>query len=204
MFIGTCAVYRNPVYGMRSRASAVLFLLVVCATVLILAEPWSAAARDADPPWMAPEFTHSKAQDWINTKPLKLADLEGKVILVDFWSYGCWNCYRSFPWLKNLEARFKNDDLIVVGVHSPEFEHEKNRQQVSVKVKEFGLDHPVMIDNDFSYWKAMNNRYWPTFYLIDKAGQVRASYIGETHDGDNNAKAIEQKIVQLLKEALPS
>ena len=153
---------------------------------------------------MAPEFTHSKTRDWINSEPLTLADLEGKVILVDFWSYGCWNCYRSFPWLKKLEARFEGDDLIVLGVHSPEFEHEKDRQNVSVKVKEFGLDHPVMIDNDFSYWKAMKNRYWPTFYLIDKAGQVRASYIGETHDGDSNARAIEQKIVQLLKETVSS
>lgn len=176
---------------------------VLAAALLVsvfITTPWTAGARQVDAPWAAPEFTHADASDWINSIPLKLADLKGKVVLVDFWTYGCWNCYRSFPWLKGLEQRLAGDDFVVLGVHTPEFEHEKDRSQVVAKATEFGLRHPVMIDNDFSFWKAMNTRYWPTFYVIDKTGQVRAKYIGEVHDGDRTAQSIERQIGRLLVE----
>ncbi len=147
-----------------------------------------------------PEFTHSDSSDWINSDPLRVADLRGKVVLVDFWTFECWNCYRSFPWLNELEARLADADFQVIGVHSPEFERERDRAQVAEKVREFGLRHPVMIDNDFSYWRALGNRYWPTFYLVDKEGRIRAHYIGETHAGSRQAKAIERRIRELLAE----
>lgn len=188
---------------MGHKRSAFLLLLAAAVVVWILAEPRS-AARDAEPPWAAPEFTHTSDRDWINSAPLTWADLDGKVVLVDFWTYGCWNCYRSFPWLSGLEAQFEDREFAVLGVHTPEFEHEKDRARVAAKVVEFGLSHPVMIDNDFSYWKAMKNRYWPTFYLIDKAGRVRASYIGEIHSGDSSARAVEAKIKELLQESVDS
>ena len=146
----------------------------------------------------APEFTYHTEDAWINSKPLKLEDLKGKVILLDFWTFECWNCYRSFPWLNALEKKFEGQDFQVIGVHSPEFEHEHDRKQVEAKIKAFGLHHPVMMDNDFSYWKALNNRYWPAFYLIDKQGVIQGRYVGETHEGDGNATAIELKIKQLL------
>lgn len=153
---------------------------------------------DAPP---APEFTHSAEEDWINSPPLTLEALRGQVVLVDFWTFGCWNCYRSFPWLHSLEARFADRGLSVVGVHSPEFKHERERAKVIEKVAEFKLTHPVMIDNDFSYWKAMGNRYWPTYYLIDKRGRVRAFFIGETHQGDARAREIQDTIERLLGES---
>jgi len=148
----------------------------------------------------APEFTHSNKAAWLNSVPLTLKGLSGKVILLDFWTFDCWNCYRSFPWLKSLEAKYHPDGLLVIGVHTPEFKHEFVRANVAKKIKEFGLFHPVMMDNDFSYWRALENKYWPTFYLIDKYGQVRGRYIGEIHEGDKNALALESKLNELLQE----
>lgn len=169
----------------------------VVLAVLALAAAGSDPARGAEP---APGFTHAEARDWINSPPLELARLRGRVVLVDFWTFECWNCYRSFPWLRGLERRFAGEPFTVVGVHSPEFSHERDRARVAEKVEEFGLEHPVMIDNDFSYWKAMRNRYWPTFYVIDKRGRLRGHFIGEIHAGDANARAIESLVERLLAE----
>lgn len=187
-----------------SKVVTTLSVALLTAVTVWTVASWSAAAREMDHPRQAPEFSHSAPRDWLNAAAMTLEDLRGRVVLIDFWSYGCWNCYRSFPWLNDLEDRFGPRGLIVVGVHSPEFEHEKNRSKVAAKVQEFEIAHPVMIDNDLSYWKAMENRYWPTFYLIDRVGQIRASYIGETHSGDRNARAIEDKVSELLSESAPS
>ena len=148
----------------------------------------------------APEFTQTSANDWLNSKPLTLESLRGNVVLIDFWTFGCWNCYRSFPWLNDMEERLKDRGLVVIGVHTPEFDHEKNPDAVSNKIEEFGLQHAVMIDNDMTYWRAMKNRYWPAYYLIDKQGRIRGKYVGETHTGDKRATEIEQLITKLLKE----
>jgi len=122
------------------------------------------------------------------------------VVLIDFWTFECWNCYRSFPWLNALEEKFHDRGLQVIGIHTPEFEHEKERDRIVAKVAEFGLKHPIMIDNDFSYWRAMNNRFWPAFYLLDKQGKLRGHFVGETHVGDQQAQQIEAQIAELLAE----
>lgn len=145
-----------------------------------------------------PEFTHTAERDWINSPPLTRDDLAGSVVLIDVWAFECWNCYRSFPWLKSLEVQLAERDFEVIGVHAPEFDHERERDRVAAKVEEFGLEHPVMLDNDFSYWRALGNRYWPTFYIVDRSGRVRGVFIGETHEGDRRARAIEGLILQLL------
>jgi thiol-disulfide isomerase/thioredoxin len=157
---------------------------------------------DAAPPTVRPlpEFTGSAPSDWINSDPLSVSELRGKVVLVDVWTFECWNCYRSFPWLKDLEKRLGDTDFQVIGIHSPEFERERDHDAVARKMVEFGLHHPVMIDNDFAYWRALGNRYWPTFYVVDKQGRIRARYIGETHSGDRQAEAIERRIRELLVE----
>ena len=147
-----------------------------------------------------PEFSETSIEDWINSAPLSVEDLRGNVILVDVWSYGCWNCYRSFPWIHTLEERFGEDGFKVVGIHTPEFDREKNRDNVVAKTIEFKVTHPVMLDNDFTYWRALNNRYWPTFYIVDKQGIVRGRFIGETHVGDTRAQQVEQLITALLAE----
>ncbi|MCU7960107.1 MAG: redoxin family protein [gamma proteobacterium symbiont of Bathyaustriella thionipta] len=149
-------------------------------------------------PGAMPEFTHHDPQSWIGSKPLKLAELRGKVVFIDFWTFDCWNCYRSFPWLNELQKGLEGQHFVVIGVHTPEFAHEKIRVNVEEKMAEFKLHHPVMMDNDFSYWKAVGNRYWPAFYLLDKKGCLRAHYVGEIHAGDRQAEAIEAKIAELL------
>ena len=148
----------------------------------------------------APEFTHRSEAEWINSQPLTLAELRGKVVLIDFWTFDCWNCYRSFPWLRTVEERFSARGLQVVGVHTPEFAHEKIRATIERKVKEFKLAHPIMIDNDFSYWRAMKNSVWPAFFILDKQGRVRKVVVGETHVGDSRARLVETEIEKLLAE----
>ncbi len=176
-------------------------LIVVGMSALLWFIGGKAAAQDyaAKPP--APEFTHSGADEWINTAPLTLADLRGKVVLADIWTFDCWNCYRSFPWLKDLEAKFEQRGLQVIGVHTPEFEHERVRHNLEKKIRQFDLHHPVMMDNDFSYWKALGNRYWPTYYLIDKQGRLRAKFVGETRSGTQRAETVEALIQRLLTES---
>lgn len=149
---------------------------------------------------LLPEFTQTSASAWINSEPLSRDDLLGKVTLIDIWTFDCWNCYRSFPWLREVEKKYSGKGFQIIGIHSPEFDHEHERDRVEAKVKEFELHHPVMMDNDFSYWRALGNRYWPTYYLVDTDGYVRARYIGETHVGDQQAAKIESEIEALLKE----
>jgi thiol-disulfide isomerase/thioredoxin len=157
-------------------------------------------ASGTEKTYTAPEFTHSDAGSWLNSKPLKLSDLRGKVVLVDFWTFGCWNCYRSFPWLNSVRDRYAAQGLQIIGVHSPESDGERDRDEVISKAKKFELSNPIMIDNDFSYWKSLSNHYWPAYYIVDKHGKVRAQFVGETHAGDGNAVGMENMIKKLLAE----
>lgn len=149
----------------------------------------------------APEFTHHADLDWLNSKPLTMASLRGSVVLVDFWAFECWNCYRSIPWLNGIERQHAKQGLTVISVHTPELPDEHKRNLLIDKVHEYQLRNPVMIDNDYSYWKAFHNQYWPAFYLIDRKGVVRGAFVGETHKGDGNARQIEAAIDALLAEA---
>ena len=171
-------------------------LLVLMGLVAVYVSNTQAKSVDFD----LPQFTQKNAESWINAKPLVVEDLKGKVVLIDVWTYGCWNCYRSIPWLNSLEKRFGDDDFIIVGIHTPEFDHETKREKVVAKCEEFMVTHPVMMDNDFAYWKALKNRYWPTFYVADKQGRVKGVFIGETHEGDRRAKDVEKLIAKLIAE----
>lgn len=186
---------------MKRSVQYVLILAATAALYLTTELPIGAVATQLNDSPEAAEFTHSSPEEWINSVPLTLAELRGRVILIDFWTFDCWNCYRSFPWLKSVETRYHSQGLQVIGVHTPEFDHEKVRTNIIAKVEEFDLHHPVMIDNDFSYWNAMGNRYWPTYYLIDKRGRVRSVFIGETHAGDARARKVEAAIEWLIAES---
>jgi thiol-disulfide isomerase/thioredoxin len=155
-------------------------------------------APDKAPP--LPEFTQQAADAWLNSAPLKVGDLAGSVVLLDFWTFECWNCYRSIPWLKEVERRLGAKGLRVVGIHTPEFDRERVRASVAKKLVEFGVTHPVMLDDDYRYWNALGNQYWPAFYLVDRKGRLRALYVGETHAGDAQALRIEVDIATLLSE----
>jgi len=175
--------------------AATVTVLVVAATIP------RAAGRVLDHPRPLPEFTHAAERDWLRSAPLTRANLEGSVTLIDIWAFECWNCYRSFPWLKSLESRFADRGFRVIGVHAPEFDHERDRERVSAKMEQFGLEHPVMIDNDFSYWRALGNRFWPTFYIVDRNTDIRGVFIGETHAGDRRARAMEALVSRLPEDA---
>ncbi|MGH8456686.1 MAG: redoxin family protein [Stenotrophobium sp.] len=180
-----------------------LAVLLACGLIAMLGYACTmqtAQALSLDQARLAPEFTQSTPQGWINSKPLRWSDLQGKVVLVDFWAFDCWNCYNSIPWLHSLEQRYAGKDLRIVSVHTPELSQERVRANVEKKVREYALTNPVMLDNDYAYWNAMHNQYWPAFYLVDRHGLVRAAYVGETHAGDGNARQIEQAINELLAE----
>lgn len=145
-------------------------------------------------PYAAPEFTG--LSDWTNSQPLSMDTLRGKVVLVDFWTYSCINCVRNNPQLIKLYDRYKDDGLVVVGVHAPEFAFERNADNVRKAVKDQGITYPVALDNDFSTWNAFQNRSWPASYLIDADGQVR-----RVHEGEGQYKQEETAIRQLLEQS---
>lgn len=145
-----------------------------------------------------PEFTQNTAGSWINSPPLRRASFQGSVVFVSVWTFACWNCYRSIPWLLDMEKRMGPRGLRVVGIHTPEFDYEKTRANVEKHVRKHGIAHPVMMDNDFAYWRALGNRYWPTFYLVDRKGCIRDTFVGETHRKTAAANGIEQSIGSVL------
>jgi thiol-disulfide isomerase/thioredoxin len=126
---------------------------------------------------------------WFNTpdgEPLRLAALRDRVVLLGFWTFACVNCERTLPFLRRMHGQYQ-PDFTVVGVHTPEFAFERSVQNVERAVREQGLEYPVGLDNDFVAWSAYGNRYWPTMYLIDRAGQVRYTQIGEGDYGRTEA-----------------
>jgi cytochrome c biogenesis protein CcdA/thiol-disulfide isomerase/thioredoxin len=130
----------------------------------------------------APDF--QAGGDWINTKPLSVAALHGKVVLVDFWTYSCINCLRTLPHLKAWYAAYHEDGFEIVGVHTPEFAFEHVSSNVRAAVKRLGVDYPVVQDNDYRTWSAYGNQYWPAEYLIDRSGVVRHIHFGEGSYGE--------------------
>jgi cytochrome c biogenesis protein CcdA/thiol-disulfide isomerase/thioredoxin len=136
------------------------------------------------------------AVQWLNSKPLSLQALRGKVVLVDFWTYSCINCLRTLPYVKAWEQKYRDKGLVVVGVHAPEFAFERDIDNVTKAVKRLGVEYPVAIDNNYSIWKAFNNQYWPAHYFIDAQGHVR-----HVHFGEGEYAKSEQVIQQLLREA---
>jgi thiol-disulfide isomerase/thioredoxin len=166
----------------------------------VMLQALAACGADAAVPARAPAFTHTQASEWINSEPLDLEKLRGKVVLVEFWTFECINCLRSSEWVKKIAAEKGADGLTVIGVHTPELPQERVVANVRAAVKRLGITYPVMIDGDFSYWNAMRNRYWPAFYLIDRQGKLRAQAIGEMHVGEERARAFEAKIEALILE----
>lgn len=146
-------------------------------------------------PFAAPKFTD--LDGWINSKPLQLQDesLKGKVILIDFWTYSCINCIRNNPYLEKWYQTYKDDGLVVIGMHAPEFAFEKIPANVQKAVKDQKISYPVALDNNFSTWNAYNNRSWPASYLINGDGQVV-----RIHEGEGEYAEEEQAIRQLLTE----
>ena len=128
-------------------------------------------------PYPAPGFTGIEA--WPNGQPLTMAQLKGKVVLVDFWTYSCINCVRTLPYLTEWDKRYREQGLVIVGVHSPEFEFEKNIGNVKAAIAQHDIRYPVALDNQLATWVNFSNRYWPAHYLINREGQVVYIHYGE-------------------------
>jgi cytochrome c biogenesis protein CcdA/thiol-disulfide isomerase/thioredoxin len=119
------------------------------------------------------------ATRWLNSPPLSRADLKGKVVLVDFWTYSCINCLRSIPYVRAWAEKYRGQGLVVVGVHAPEFAFEKKVENVEQAVADLGIGYPVAVDNDYTIWRAFANRYWPAHYFADAEGRIRYHHFGE-------------------------
>ena len=133
--------------------------------------------------------------NWINSEPLKVRDQRGRVVLFEFWTFGCINCRNTLPFIKSWHDRYQDKGLTVVGVHSPEFDEERDVEKVRSEVASLGIHYPVVTDNDYQTWNAYNVEAWPTMFLLDKQGRIRWKHVGE---GDY-AEA-ERMIQQLLAE----
>lgn len=116
---------------------------------------------------------------WINSAPLDLASLRGKVVMIQFWTFGCYNCLNALPHVKALEAKYRDRGFVVIGVHTPEFPHEKVEQNVRAQVKSLGIVYPVVMDNGYTIWNSFRNQYWPAAYFVDAKGTIRYHHFGE-------------------------
>ena len=141
---------------------------------------------------MVPDFRG--ISHWINSAPLSMEQLRGKVILVEFWTYDCINCLRTLPYVQQWHERYRDQGLVVIGVHTPEYAHEKLLTNVEEAVERLGVTYPVAQDNGYRTWNAFGNRYWPALYLIDQGGRIVYQHFGEGAYAET-----ETKIRQLLQ-----
>ncbi len=135
------------------------------------------------------------AGQWLNSEPKTLEDLRGKVVIVDFWTFGCYNCRNTLPTLKRLDANYRERGLTIVGVHAPESDHEKNFASLTSEVRSLGIKYPVVTDNGYATWRAFGVEAWPTVVILDKRGRIRFTHIGEGQYEEQ-----ERIVQQLLKE----
>ena len=154
------------------------------------------AAPIADLPVEGALPSLSGATAWLNSAPLTAESLRGKVVLIDFWTFDCINCRNALPYVRAWAEKYRDQGLVVIGVHSPEFAYERKLDNVKRAVRDLRIDFPVAIDNRFAIWRAFSNEYWPANYFIDAQGRVRFHKFGE---GDYERS--EQVIRQLLQEA---
>lgn len=164
-------------------------------SLLYLSELAAKSWKSLDTPYpKAPEL--KDLSGYINTDNISIASLKGKVVIVDFWTYSCINCIRTLPHLINWYTKYHDKGLEIIGVHTPEFDFEKNIDNVRAAVKKYGIKYPVVLDNDYGTWGAYQNRYWPHKFLIDANGYIRYHHIGE--GGDEETESV---IKALLLEA---
>lgn len=179
---------------MRLPIAGTLAAILGCATVIA---PRTMAQEQ--PPSIvgsSPLYGLSGATGWLNSKPLNAKQLKGKVVLIDFWTYSCINCIRAVPYIRAWAEKYKDSGLVVIGVHTPEFDFEKQLPNVQRAVQKFGITYPVALDSNHAIWNAFHNEYWPAHYFIDAKGKVRYEHFGE-----GNYDQSERWIQELLKEA---
>ncbi|HEV7318688.1 MAG TPA: cytochrome c biogenesis protein DipZ [Ensifer sp.] len=180
----------------RFRSSAQNDVTVASNSKAIAAKDKPQAGYRSDLPVEGAFPSLAGAVQWLNSKPLMPAELRGKVVLVDFWTYSCINCIRTIPYVRTWAEKYRDQGLVVIGVHAPEFAFEKKIENVEQAIRDFQITYPVAIDNDFAIWRAFSNNYWPAHYFIDAEGQIRY-----THFGEGDYEGSERVIQDLLAEA---
>lgn len=170
-------------------------LVAVLASVSACDQP-SLHPADRDTVRLAPELEGGLV--WINSEPLKLADLRGQVVLIDFFEYNCINCLRTLPYLKEWQRRYLDKGLVMIGIHSPQYGFSMDPQNVYAAVKRLDLTYPIIVDSDFAIAKAYDNRFWPRTLLVDAQGTIRFDHIGE-----GAYQQTEELIQELLREVSP-
>src|SRR5215469_7039816 len=138
----------------------------------------------------------ARASAWLNSQPLTDTDLQGKVVLIEFWTYSCINWRRQLPYVRAWSEKYKEDGLVVIGVHSPEFSFEKNIDNIRWAAKDMRVDYPIAVDNDHAIWRGFHNEYWPALYFADAKGKIRHQQFGE-----GEYQQSEKVIQKLLAEA---
>ena len=133
--------------------------------------------------------------EWINSEPLKLNDLHGRVVLIEFWTFGCYNCRNTLPFIKSWDDRYREKGLTVIGVHSPEFEDERKVENLRREVALLKIRYAVITDNDYQTWNTYNVEAWPTVFLLDKQGRIRWKHVGEG-DYDEAERLIQQLLAE--------
>jgi len=163
---------------------------VLLVATLVAAMPISTSAQEG----RMPDF--SGATGWLNSAPLSAGELRGKMVLVEFWTYTCINWLRQLPYVRAWEEKYRPHGLVVIGVHTPEFEFERNVDNVRRAAREMRIGYPIALDNDYAVWRAFSNNAWPALYFVDAQGRIRHHWLGE---GDYARS--ERMIQQLLAEA---
>lgn len=179
-------------------------LLVLCAlalpvTVAVSHRASATAVTSASLPDLGPVPELTGGTGWLNGPPLRTADLRGRVLMIEVWTFGCYNCLNALPHVKETAARYRDAGLVTIGVHTPETERERVTDNVRRRVQELGVRFPVVLDNDFAIWRALGNQYWPSIYLVDRRGRIRFH-----HDGEGRYGAIDAAVKQLLAEPIPA
>jgi thiol-disulfide isomerase/thioredoxin len=193
MYSSEAAAMRKWIFGLGALLAAAAFALPYQPLTVFEVEPMTqAAVQDS-----SSEFTTlAHATKWLNSSPLTPAALRGRVVLVNFWTYTCINWQRQLPYVRAWAEKYKDQGLMVIGVHTPEFEFEKNLDNVRRFTDALAVSYPVAVDSDYSIWNGFSNRYWPALYFIDATGRLR-----HTQFGEGGYDQSERVIQQLLKEA---
>ncbi len=177
-----------------ARFSVLVFALVFAAT-------GQARAQYLEPGKTAPAPEFRDVTQWINSEPLTMTKLRGKVVVVHFWTNGCSNCVNNDHHYKAWQERYADKDVVIVGVHTPETAGERDIARIKAQAAKHGLKFPIAVDNDSATWKAWNNRYWPTVYVVDRRGRVRYGWEGElSYNGANGEEVVRTLVDALLME----
>jgi thiol-disulfide isomerase/thioredoxin len=179
---------------MKKDSAPIKFLRKVSVLMMTMALAVSGAAA-ADTYWIGKPAPELAAGEWINSKPLSLKGLHGKVVLLEFWTFGCYNSLNTLPHIKAWHRKYAGAEFEIIGVHTPEFDREKDLKGVKREVARHGVAYPVLTDNDYTTWNRYNQQYWPVVYLLDKQGIIRYIHIGE-----GNYEETERQIGSLIGE----